>query len=118
MVKSDVVSITDVGVLFSFIRLKLGIETGYSKTYNPLGWYDAKVLKEKLTTYSQTKDKLIKEEIINSQLKDILFLCLNYKTLHKDIEVQDLVQIASIGLIEAIEKFDEVATSSSSAVFL
>lgn len=70
---------------------------------------NSKDFKQKLLEYSQTKDKAIREQIINSQLKDILFLCLNYKTLHKDIEVQDLVQMASLGLIEAIEKFNPQA---------
>ena len=37
----------------------------------------------------------------------MLYLCLNYSTLHKNVDIQDLVQIANIGLIEAIEKFDE-----------
>ncbi len=70
---------------------------------------NSKTLKEKLVEYKQTNDKNIKEMIINSQLKDILYLCLNYLTLHKDIDIQDIVQIANIGLIEAIEKYDEKA---------
>lgn len=59
-----------------------------------------------LKEYKQTKDVKIKELIINSQLKDILYLCLNYKSMHKDIDIQDLVQIANIGLLNAIEKFN------------
>ena len=71
--------------------------------------FSSKVLKEKLAEYKQTHDEKIKVEIINSQLKDILYLCLNYSTLHKDVDIQDLVQVANIGLIEAIEKYDEKA---------
>lgn len=70
---------------------------------------NSKALKEKLTEYKQTNNEKIKNEIINSQLKDILYLCLNYSTLHKDVDIQDLVQIANLGLIEAIEKYDEKA---------
>ncbi len=70
---------------------------------------NSKALKEKLNEYKQTKDEKIKEKIINSQLKDILYLCLNYSTLHKNIDIQDLVQVANLGLIEAIEKYDEKA---------
>ena len=70
---------------------------------------NSKSLKEKLITYKQTNSENIKEQIINSQLKDILYLCLNYSTLHKHVDIQDLVQIANIGLLEAIEKYDEKA---------
>ena len=62
-----------------------------------------------LKYYKQTKDNQVKEIIINSQLKDVLYLCLNYITLHKNIDVQDLVQIANIGLLEAIERFNVAA---------
>ena len=67
---------------------------------------NTKQLKEMLTTYKNAKDLKVKELIINSQLKDILYLCLNYSTMHKDIDIQDLVQVANIGLIEAIEKYN------------
>ncbi len=70
---------------------------------------NAKDLKEKLMQYKISKSQKIKEEIINSQLKDILYLCLNYSTLHKDVDVQDLIQIANLGLLEAIEKYNEKA---------
>ena len=58
-----------------------------------------------LSKYKETKDVKIRDLVINSQLKDILYLCINYKTLHSDIDVQDLVQVANIGLITAIEKY-------------
>lgn len=70
---------------------------------------NAKDLKTILIEYKQTKQNSLKEKIINSQLKDILYLCLNYKTLHKDVDVQDLIQVANIGLLTAIEKYDPQA---------
>jgi len=68
---------------------------------------NTKTLREKLLEYKQLKNDQVKEEIINSQLKDILYLCLNYSTLHKDVDIQDLIQVANIGLLEAIEKFND-----------
>lgn len=70
---------------------------------------NSKALKDKLMEFKQTKNEKIKTEIINSQLKDILYLCLNYSTLHKNIDIQDLVQVANLGLIKAIEKFEPTA---------
>ena len=66
-------------------------------------------IKKLLDEYKKTRDNKIKELIINSQLKDILYLCLNYSTLHKNVDIQDLVQIANIGLLEAIEKYNSQA---------
>ena len=67
---------------------------------------NAKQLKSALKEYKETKNSIIRDQIINSQLKDVMYLCLNYKTLHKEVDIQDLIQIANLGLIEAIEKFD------------
>jgi len=66
-------------------------------------------IKTCLAKYKETKDNQIRDLIINSQLKDILYLCINYKTLHEDVDVQDLVQVANIGLITAIEKYNQKA---------
>ena len=68
--------------------------------------FNSQQVKKLLVEYKNTNDQRIKELIINSQLKDILYLCLNYSTLHKDVDIQDLVQIANIGLIEAIERYN------------
>lgn len=68
-----------------------------------------KQIKQALKLFKQTKDNSIKEQIINSKLKDCLYLCLNYKTLHNNINIQDLVQTASLGLIDAIDKYNEDA---------
>ena len=68
-----------------------------------------KQLKQLLIDYKQSKNEQAKEKIINSQLKDILYLSLNYKTLHQDIDIQDLIQVANIGLLTAIENYNPVA---------
>ena len=68
-----------------------------------------KEIKQLLLEYKQTNSSETKEKIINSQLKDILYLCLNYKTLHKDVDVQDLIQVANIGLLNAINKYNPEA---------
>ena len=68
-----------------------------------------KEIKQLLLEYKQTSRSETKEKIINSQLKDILYLCLNYKTLHKDVDVQDLIQVANIGLLNAINKYNPEA---------
>ena len=70
---------------------------------------NSKVLKDKLLDYKTNKNEKAKEEVVNSQLRDVLYLCLNYSTLHKDVDIQDLVQIANIGLLQAIEKYNPKA---------
>lgn len=62
-------------------------------------------LKQCLENYKQTKSQQIRELIINSQLKNVLHMCVNYKTLHEEVDIQDLIQVANIGLISAIEKY-------------
>lgn len=66
---------------------------------------NSKQLKDLLITYKTTNDINVKNQIINSQLKDILYLCLNYSTLHKDVDIQDLIQVANLGLINAIDNY-------------
>lgn len=62
-----------------------------------------------LKEYKTTKDKSVREKIINAELHDLLLMCINYKSLHKDVNLQDLVQVASLGLIDAVEKYDKEA---------
>lgn len=62
--------------------------------------------KQNLNEYFKTKDKQTMHKIQQAYLKDVLYMCLNYKTLHKDVDLQDLVQTANIGLIEAIKKYN------------
>jgi protoporphyrinogen oxidase len=51
----------------------------------------------------------IKDLINGYQLKDVLYLCLNYITLHKDVDIQDAVQVANIAFLNAIEKYNPTA---------
>ena len=44
--------------------------------------FNSTQLKKLLENYKQTGDEQVKELIVNSQLKDVLYLCLNYSTLH------------------------------------
>lgn len=66
---------------------------------------NSKALKERLKEYKQTGSQTLREEIVNSQLKDVMCLCINYKTLHENVDLLDLIQVANIGLITAIEKY-------------
>ena len=59
-----------------------------------------------LKQYKQTQDDKIRVDIINSQLKDVLFIACTYKLRHIDINLSDLVQICNLGLITAVSKFD------------
>lgn len=59
-----------------------------------------------LKHYYETKDEHSKEKIINAELKDVLYMCLNYNSMHKDVDLQDLVQVANLGLIDALNKFN------------
>ena len=69
----------------------------------------AKQLSYILKEYSTNKNSEYKNLIIQYYLKDVMLLCLNYKSLHKDINIQDLIQIANIGLIEALDNYDPEA---------
>lgn len=66
-----------------------------------------KELNDLLIEYKDNRKDSLRDKIIYSQLKDVLYLCVNYKTRHKDIDLQDLVQIANIGLFDAIENYNE-----------
>jgi len=63
-------------------------------------------LKPMLKEYLETKADKIKDKIISSQLKDVLYMCVNYCSLHKDADIQDVIQIANIGLLEALNNYN------------
>ena len=66
-------------------------------------------LNKMLKQYAATHDEQVKNDIISSKLLDVLYLCLDYKTLNKDDDLQDLVQNANIGLMQAVEHYNPKA---------
>lgn len=62
-------------------------------------------LNQVLKEYKSNPSKEKMQEIIHSQLKDVLLMCLNYKSTHNDIDLQDLVQVANLGIITALETY-------------
>lgn len=63
-------------------------------------------LRSLLKEYKQTNSQELKNKIVNSQLKDLLYMCVNYCSLHKNEDIQEVVQIANIGLLTALEKYN------------
>ena len=51
-------------------------------------------------------DTSVYEQIINSQLKEVLLIACAYKMRHDEINLGDLVQVCNLGLLTAIEKFN------------
>lgn len=66
-------------------------------------------IKKMLIEYKSSKDNSIKEQIINSKLKSILFMAYMYKLKYQDVEIMDIVQVCNLGLMEAIEKYDDTS---------
>ena len=64
---------------------------------------------ELLKNYKLNPKQEIKNDIINSQLNEVLLIACAYKISHPDIILSDLVQICNLGLITAVDKFDETA---------
>ena len=66
--------------------------------------------KSKVTTllkqYSENPSHKLKEDVINSQLKDVLLMACAYKLRHKDIILNDLVQVCNMGLLVAVDKYN------------
>lgn len=56
--------------------------------------------------YKLHPDKKLRQDIISSQLKDVLLIACAYKLRHSDINLGDLVQICNMGLMIAVDKFD------------
>ena len=61
---------------------------------------------ELLKSYKLNPQEKTKEDIINSQLNEVLLIACAYKISHPDINLGDLVQICNLGLITAVDKFD------------
>lgn len=63
-------------------------------------------LKNLLKNYSESKDSETFKLIVNSKLKDLLFIACLYHLKYDKIELGDLVQTCSLALMKAIEKYD------------
>ena len=59
-----------------------------------------------LKQYKQSNDANIRQDIINSQLKDVLFIACTYKLSHDQVNLGDLVQVCNLGLMTSVDKFD------------
>lgn len=66
-------------------------------------------LNSKLKEYASTRNPSVRQEIVASKLLDVLYMCIDYKTLNKTEDLQDLVQNANIGLIDAVEHYNPKA---------
>ena len=62
-----------------------------------------------LKQYKIDRDEKTYNKIVNSQLKDIIYIAYLYKTKLKDLELQDILQVCNLGLLKAIEKYDDKA---------
>ena len=77
-------------------------------------YYDLKKVKKipktkfvaMLKEYKQTPTVELNEQLINSQLKDVLLIACQYKITHNDLNLSDLVQVGNLGLITALDKYN------------
>ena len=60
-----------------------------------------------LKQYQQNPTDKLKMDIINSQLKEVLLIACAYKLCHNDVNLNDLVQVCNLGLIKAVNMYDE-----------
>lgn len=59
-----------------------------------------------LKRYKQNPTAKDKETIIHSKLKDVMYLAVNYKTAHPNVNILDVLQLANIGLMNALDKYN------------
>jgi len=59
-----------------------------------------------LKRYKQKPTAKDKETIINAKLKELMYLAVNYKTAHPNVNVLDVVQLANVGLLNALDKYN------------
>lgn len=78
----------------------------YFKDLKSLKPLPKKSYKEKLINYKATRNKNDLQILINSKLKDMIFLASMYKLKFKEEDLSDLIQVCNLGLMKAIEKFD------------
>lgn len=64
--------------------------------------------KSMLARYLTNPTNELKQDIINSQLKETLLIACAYKINHPNINLSDLVQICNLGLMTAVDNYREV----------
>src|SRR5919108_4921336 len=65
---------------------------------------DRNELRNKLEEYAETGDKELRDEIVGSQVGLAEYLARRFKNRGEPIE--DLIQVALLGLLKAVERFD------------
>src|SRR5436309_12363266 len=65
---------------------------------------DRQELRDKLEEYARTGDKVLRDEIVASQVGLAEYLARRFKNRGEPIE--DLIQVALLGLLKAVERFD------------
>ncbi len=61
-------------------------------------------LRRKLEVYAQTRDKVLRDDIVGAQVGLAEYLARRFKNRGEPIE--DLIQVALLGLLKAVERFD------------
>src|SRR5919206_2212599 len=61
-------------------------------------------LRRKLEQYAQSRDKILRDEIVGAQVGLAEYLARRFKNRGEPIE--DLIQVALLGLLKAVERFD------------
>src|SRR5258705_9380203 len=65
---------------------------------------DRNELRRKLEEYAESGDKVLRDEIVGSQVGLAEYLARRFKNRGEPIE--DLIQVALLGLLKAVERFD------------
>lgn len=78
------------------------------KKSKPASSSSLKLLKQ----YKKDLNSQTREQFVNSRLKEVLLIACAYKTRHKEVNLSDLVQVCNLGLLIAIDKYDEQAKLS------
>lgn len=58
-----------------------------------------------LVDYKTTNNNSSYDQIVNSKLKDLLYVACLYQFKYPDVYLEDIIQICSLGLMKAIEKY-------------
>jgi len=68
-------------------------------------------LRERFVEYSHTRDRAIRDELIEAHLRLAEHLARRFN--NRGVALDDLIQVASLGLVKAVERFEPDRDSSS-----